>query len=691
MKRTQFEHGSDEESYPYGADEEDSEREWYEDDDDENDPGYRERDDAASPLPNPPVPSPSDPADLERSSRLSAQRIHLQARPQGRPPNFGSVSSRVPAPAPGGRRAVPAFTTDSAKDSDRRSPGLATGTSAGTGGAPRHTGFGEGRASAHHTPSGSGGRTRGRKAGADGGRSPGEHPPIVVLVHDRAQALERLLLSVRRAQGADLSRVAVYQDGIHRGVEQVVREFHPVRLVRLPQQPHGADDLPVLSSRLTYNYRFMLEHAFAQGHPFVLVLEDDLEVAPDALLFFTWAADVMQQDPTIFCASGYNDNGFDAATADPARVWRGEHFMALGWMVSREAFEQVSQIFRMDQVWDVPFAVTMAHHREGQGARRECIFPEMPRTKHVGDRSRGWLTTSASAQQLWFDLMALHSSPTGLSAMDLQAATAQGSHQTTVDLVESATVMRCLWEALVDNKQRQGGVKGGQVMVFPFETSYSADDAGQDAAWDKVAAAFGLLGRGNGWDRLPRGYHRGMVRTRVGHSLVILMSSASPYLSVALEDAVALGGQGFPPAPESRDDITYGQCAPPDDVVVQALQSWVVAPSGKTLGHDGKRAGERRSCAQVCEAEGRRCSVEEMWWALAVPDCAVIDGLLRGYGDEAACSNGCELEAGGVYAPMRDEEEELCKIPSPVAMSCERVSLSSQALLICPCLADRQH
>ena len=510
---------------------------------------------------------------------------------------------------------------------------------------------------------------------------------MVVLVHDRAQALLRLLLSVRRARGADLSRVTVYQDGMHRGVEQVVRELYPVRLVRLPAQPPSAKEQPVLSSRLTYNYRFMMQHAFAQGHPFVLVLEDDLEIAPDALLFFTWAANVMDQDPTIFCASGYNDNGFDAATADPSRIWRGEHFMALGWMIGRESFEHVSEIFRMDQVWDVPFALTMAGHGRSGGERRECIFPEMPRTKHVGDRNRGWLTTSASAQQLWFDLMSLHSSPIGLTPRDMQAATAEGSHVTNLELVESAGVMRCLWEALVvSDAMRQGGGRSGQVMVFPFATSYSADDAGQDAGWDQVASAFGLLGRGNGWDRLPRGYHKGMVRTRVGHSLVILMSSASPYFSDALKRTLDSGGEGVPPPPGSRDDITYGRCAPPDDVVVEALQSWVIAPSGKSAGPDGQEPGDRRSCAQVCEANGRRCSVEEMWWALAVPDCAVVDGLLRGIGDDTACSNGCELEAGGVYSPMRDDEEELCKIPSPVSMSCERVSLSPAALLLCPCV-----
>jgi hypothetical protein len=71
-----------------------------------------------------------------------------------------------------------------------------------------------------------------------------------------------------------------------------VRDFYPARLIRLPEAPDSTKDEPVLSSKLTYNYRFMLEHAFGQGHAYVLVLEDDLEISPDCLLFFTWAANV---------------------------------------------------------------------------------------------------------------------------------------------------------------------------------------------------------------------------------------------------------------------------------------------------------------------------------------------------------------------------------------------------------------
>ena len=49
----------------------------------------------------------------------------------------------------------------------------------------------------------------------------GKHPPIVVLVHNRAEALRRLLRSVRRAEGADMSRVTIYQVCLGVGVSVV--------------------------------------------------------------------------------------------------------------------------------------------------------------------------------------------------------------------------------------------------------------------------------------------------------------------------------------------------------------------------------------------------------------------------------------------------------------------------------------
>ena len=190
------------------------------------------------------------------------------------------------------------------------------------------------------------------------------HPPIAVLAHNRADALRKLLSALSEADGLNLKRVTVYQDGSNHRVARAVADFFPSSLVRLPKGGEGAG--PVLSSRLTFNYRFMLEHAFDRCADHVIVLEEDLLVSRDFLVLFTAAVGLMRADPTIFCTSGgffvcvcprrrcvffnargecacagYNDNGFDSNVADGTRLWRGEHFMALGWMLSSDALELV--------------------------------------------------------------------------------------------------------------------------------------------------------------------------------------------------------------------------------------------------------------------------------------------------------------------------------------------------------------
>ena len=80
-----------------------------------------------------------------------------------------------------------------------------------------------------------------------------------------------------------------------------------------------------------------------------------------------------------------------------------------------------------------------------------------------------------------------------LSVEHLRAATAGASHELTLDLLRTARVFRCLWEVLVAHGGEDAAMP---VMVFPFLAG--AEKAGDDEEWDKVAAAFGLLGRGNG-------------------------------------------------------------------------------------------------------------------------------------------------------------------------------------------------
>lgn len=49
----------------------------------------------------------------------------------------------------------------------------------------------------------------------------------------------------------------------------------------------------------------------------------------------------MAADETVFVVSAWNDNGHVGYAADETRALRGEHFMALGWMLSKRAYAQV--------------------------------------------------------------------------------------------------------------------------------------------------------------------------------------------------------------------------------------------------------------------------------------------------------------------------------------------------------------
>jgi hypothetical protein len=50
----------------------------------------------------------------------------------------------------------------------------------------------------------------------------------------------------------------------------------------------------------------------------------------------------MAADETVFVVSAWNDNGHVGYAADETQALRGEHFMALGWMLSKRAYAQVS-------------------------------------------------------------------------------------------------------------------------------------------------------------------------------------------------------------------------------------------------------------------------------------------------------------------------------------------------------------
>ena len=70
--------------------------------------------------------------------------------------------------------------------------------------------------------------------------------------------------------------------------------------------------------------------------PTILVIEDDILLSPDALSYFTTFAPLLKSDPSLFCVSGFHDNGFPQHADDLKKFMRTDFFSGLGWLVTRQ-------------------------------------------------------------------------------------------------------------------------------------------------------------------------------------------------------------------------------------------------------------------------------------------------------------------------------------------------------------------
>ena len=89
---------------------------------------------------------------------------------------------------------------------------------------------------------------------------------------------------------------------------------------------------------------------FLQKAKYVIILEEDLEVAPDffrykiqlqlvvvivivivVVSYFSQTIDLLDKDSSIYCISAWNDQGYTHSCNDPSLLYRIETMPGLGW------------------------------------------------------------------------------------------------------------------------------------------------------------------------------------------------------------------------------------------------------------------------------------------------------------------------------------------------------------------------
>ena len=189
-------------------------------------------------------------------------------------------------------------------------------------------------------------------------------------------------------------------------------------MVRLAHSPPwlGAHALvsPRSDAAVAANVRFLLRFAFEwAAAPAAVVLEEDVELAPDALLYFRWALARAAADarlaPRVLTVSGYAPPvPPPAAAAAAAAAAAGgaapplfdvatdeAGFMVWGWALPASSWPALRAGWTWLDNWD--FAVERARAAGGYVS----LAPLVSRSRHIGMRGGNFAVTDAAEARAW--------------------------------------------------------------------------------------------------------------------------------------------------------------------------------------------------------------------------------------------------------------------------------------------------
>ncbi|NWT10583.1 MGAT1 acetylglucosaminyltransferase, partial [Vireo altiloquus] len=209
--------------------------------------------------------------------------------------------------------------------------------------------------------------------------------PVLVLACDRSSVRRCLDKLLRYRPSARRFPVIVSQDCGHAETAKVIASYGAaVAHIRQPD----LSDIPVPPEHRKFQgyYKISRHYRWALGQVFrtfryraAIVVEDDLEVAPDFFEYFQAVLPLLRKDPSLWCISAWNDNGKEAMV-DAGRaelLYRTDFFPGLGWLLLAELWDE------LEPKWPPAFWDDWMRQPE-QRRGRSCVRPEVSRTMTFG-------------------------------------------------------------------------------------------------------------------------------------------------------------------------------------------------------------------------------------------------------------------------------------------------------------------
>nr|XP_016930436.1 alpha-1,3-mannosyl-glycoprotein 2-beta-N-acetylglucosaminyltransferase [Drosophila suzukii] len=208
--------------------------------------------------------------------------------------------------------------------------------------------------------------------------------PVLVFACNRVSVKKCIDNLVQYRPSVEQFPIIVSQDCGDEPTKEIILSYG--NQVTLIEQP-DLSDITVLPKekkfkgyyKIARHYGWALNTTFGVGFEFVIIVEDDLNVAPDFFEYFLGTHKLLKQDSSLWCVSAWNDNGKAAVVdaAQPELLYRTDFFPGLGWMLTKELWGELSV------KWPKSFWDDWIRH-PAQRKDRVCIRPEISRTRTFG-------------------------------------------------------------------------------------------------------------------------------------------------------------------------------------------------------------------------------------------------------------------------------------------------------------------
>ncbi|KAL1810270.1 alpha-1,3-mannosyl-glycoprotein 2-beta-N-acetylglucosaminyltransferase isoform X2 [Daucus carota subsp. sativus] len=207
---------------------------------------------------------------------------------------------------------------------------------------------------------------------------------VVVMACNRADYLERTIKSILKYQEPVASKYPLFvsQDGTNSDVKNLALSYHQLTYMQHLDFERVRTERPgeiIAYYKIARHYKWALDKLFIE-HNFsrVIILEDDMEIAPDFFDYFEAGAALLDSDKSLLAISSWNDNGQKQFVHDPYTLYRSDFFPGLGWMLTKSTWDELSPKWPK-AYWDDWLRLKENHKG------RQFIRPEVCRTYNFGE------------------------------------------------------------------------------------------------------------------------------------------------------------------------------------------------------------------------------------------------------------------------------------------------------------------